>query len=142
MATSGWCAQRLLADLQAALVERLGLGVLALGLVQLRQVVQAGGHVGVVGPSACSRISRPAGERLRLGVPAQGLVQCRQVVQAGRHVGVVSAQRLLPDRQARWKSGSASAYCPWSWYSRQVVQARATSGWSGPSLLPDLQARW
>ena len=41
-------AQRLLADRQGAAVQRLGLGVPALGVVDGRQVVEAAGRVGVV----------------------------------------------------------------------------------------------
>ena len=42
--------QGLLSDPQRTLVERLGLGVLALGVVELRQVVEALGHVGMLRP--------------------------------------------------------------------------------------------
>ena len=41
-------AERLLADRQRALVERLGVGVLALLLVHDGQVVEGRGHIGVV----------------------------------------------------------------------------------------------
>ena len=50
--------QRLLPDRQGPLVERLGLRVLALVVVEPRQVVEARGHIGMVGPSAFSRIAR------------------------------------------------------------------------------------
>ena len=42
-------AESLLIDRQRALIERLGLRVLALGAVQLREVVQARGHNGMIG---------------------------------------------------------------------------------------------
>ena len=42
--------QRFLADGEGALVERLGLRVAPLVVVERRQVVEAGGGVGVVGP--------------------------------------------------------------------------------------------
>ena len=41
-------AESLLPDRQRALVERLGLRVLALGIVQRREVVQARGHIGMI----------------------------------------------------------------------------------------------
>src|SRR3989442_15684296 len=41
-------AESLLIDRQRALEERLGLRVLALGLVELREVVQARGHIGMI----------------------------------------------------------------------------------------------
>ena len=42
-------SERLLHDRQRALVERLGLGVLTLGLIERRQVVETDGYVRVVG---------------------------------------------------------------------------------------------
>ncbi len=41
--------QRLLPNRQRALVERLGLRVLALGVVEQSQIVQARGHIGMIG---------------------------------------------------------------------------------------------
>ena len=48
-------AEGLLLDRQRAFVERLGLGVLALGVVELGQVVQACGHSGMVLPNIILR---------------------------------------------------------------------------------------
>ena len=77
-----------------------GLPVPALGLEQPRQVVEAGGRVGVVGAQRLlADRQRQAEQRLRLPVSALGLEQLRQVVEAGGRVGVVGAQRLLADRQ-------------------------------------------
>jgi len=44
--------QALLPDAQCALVERLGLHILALRLVQFRQVVERKGHIGMLRPQA------------------------------------------------------------------------------------------
>ena len=105
-----------------------------MALVQIRQVVQAGGHVGVVAPAASPDRQAAAVERLGLGVPAHGLVQVRQVVQAGGHVGVVAPQLLLPDLQA-----AAVERLGLGVPAHGLVQAArlfrlvATSGWSRPS---------
>ena len=65
------CAERLLPDRQRALVERLGVGVLALVLVHDGQVVEGRGHVGVV---CAERLlldrQRALVERLGVGVLA------------------------------------------------------------------------
>ena len=41
-------AQRFFPDGQRTLVERFGLGVVALRFIKLCQIVQAGGHIGVI----------------------------------------------------------------------------------------------
>jgi hypothetical protein len=51
-------AQCLLPDRQGAYVEGLGLGVSALVGVQPREIVEASGGVGMIGPSAFSLIAR------------------------------------------------------------------------------------
>ena len=69
-------SQGLLLDRQRALKERLGLGVLALVPVELRQVVEARAHVGVVGPEGLLPDGqRPLVERLGLGVEALVVVK-------------------------------------------------------------------
>ena len=72
MATSGWSGPSVASrDLEAALVERLGLRIPALSCVQDRQVVQAGGHVGVVGPELrLPDLEAAFEERLGLRIPA------------------------------------------------------------------------
>ena len=76
------CAERLLADRQRALVEPLGVGVLALLLVHVGQVVEGAGHVGVV---CAERLlldrQRALVERLGVGVLALVLVHAGQVVE-------------------------------------------------------------
>ena len=84
-------AQRFLVDLQRLAEQRLGLGVVALGLVQQGQVVQAGGVVGVLlAQRLLLDLQRLPVERLGLGVVALVVVQQCQVVQAGGVVGVLS----------------------------------------------------
>ena len=69
-------AQRLLPDRQRALVERLGLGVAALRVVEYGQVVEARGDVGVVGSQRLlPDRQRALVERLGLGVAALVLVK-------------------------------------------------------------------
>ena len=61
--------QRLLPDPQRPLVERLRFGVLALGMIKHRQVVEAGGHVRVLRPQRLlPDPQRPLVERLGLAV--------------------------------------------------------------------------
>ena len=77
-------AELVFADLEAALVERLGLGILAHGLVEVGQVVEAGGDVGVVGPELVfADLQAALVEGLGLGVLAHGPVEQGQVVEAG-----------------------------------------------------------
>ena len=68
--------ERLLADRQGSPVERLGLGVAALGLVQKGQVVEARGDIGMR-RSECLLVDHQGSpvERLCLGVAALGPVQ-------------------------------------------------------------------
>ena len=101
VATTGWSGPSAFSRIaRVALVERLGLGVAALGLVQLGQVVERLCDIGVVG---AQRLlvdrQRALIERLGLGVAALVLVQQGQVVERCSHIGVVGAERLLADRQ-------------------------------------------
>ena len=82
--------ERLLADRQRALVERLGLGVAALVLVQLRQIVQAVATSGMVGTERLLvDRQRALVERLGLGVAALVAVEHSQIVQRLRDIGMV-----------------------------------------------------
>ena len=68
--------------------------------VEHRQVVEAGGHVGVLRAQGLfPDRQRPLVKGLGLRVLALGVVEHRQVVEAGGHVGVLRAQGLFPDRQ-------------------------------------------
>ena len=95
--------QRLLADGEAALEERLGLGVAALGLVKQGEVVERRLPVMVCsGPSAFSRMARlRLYKRLGLGVAALLLVQPGQVVERRGDSRVLGPQRLLTDARLR-----------------------------------------
>ena len=78
-----------------------GLGVLPLGVEVERQVVVAGGGVGVVcRPAALRRIARALRvQGLGVGVLPLGVEVDRQVVVAGGGVGVVVRPSLRPDGQ-------------------------------------------
>ena len=92
--------QHLLEDRQVALLEGLGLPVAALSLVDLRQVVEAGGGVGVLGPQHLLEDRQGAlVEGLGFPVAALSPVDPRQVVEAGGGVGVLRPLGLLRDRQ-------------------------------------------
>ena len=95
-------AERLLRDRQRALEERLGVGVAALGSVQLGQVVERDGDIGVVGAERLlADRQRALEERLGVGVAALGSVQLGQVVERVGDIGVVGAERLLRGSPAR-----------------------------------------
>ena len=68
--------QGLLVDRQRPLVERLGLGVLVLDTVKLRQVVEARGYQGVLRPKRLLQDSERASvKRLGLAVAALGVIR-------------------------------------------------------------------
>jgi hypothetical protein len=82
------------------LVERLGLNILALSVVKPRQVVEAGGYVGVTRTQDfLANRQRPLVERLGLGILPLTAVEQPQVIEAGGQAGVVGAQGLLVNRQ-------------------------------------------
>ena len=77
-------AQRLLADGERSLVERLGFGVAALGREEYGQVVEHHAHVGVIGAQRLLADAEGAPvERLRVGVAALLAMQPGQVVERG-----------------------------------------------------------
>ncbi len=81
-------AERLLENRQCALEKRLGLRVLALGVVEESQVVQARGYIGVIGTqSFLINRQRALVQRLGLRVLALGVVEPGQVVQARGYIG-------------------------------------------------------
>ena len=88
------------ADLQRLLDQRLGLGVLSLGLEVGRQVVVAAGGVGVVvGEQAAEDLQRLLVQRLGLGVLSLGLEVERQVVVPSSSIGVVVGEQAAEDLQ-------------------------------------------
>src|SRR5438876_239990 len=92
--------QLLFTDRQSSLVERQGLAVLALALVEPCQVVEATCCVGMIGTQLLfSDRQSSLQERHGLAVLALALVEHSQVVEAGCRVGVRGSQRLFSDRQ-------------------------------------------
>ncbi len=87
-------------------------------LVQRRQVVQAGGVVGVVlAQRRAADLQRLAEEGQSGGVVTHRLVQRRQVVQAGGVVRVALAQRVRRISIAWRKRGRAAASSPIARYN-------------------------
>ena len=86
-------SQSLLPNRQRPPVKRLGLGVLALVVVQLRQAVEAGSHLGMLRPPdfLIDRQGAPV-EWLGVGVIALCVVELGQVVEAGGDVLVVRSR--------------------------------------------------
>jgi hypothetical protein len=78
------------------LIERLGFFIGAHLDVEPRQVIEAYGGVGVVGPERLSAdLERLLIERFGLGVGADDSIKLRQVIEAGSGVGVLGPERLL-----------------------------------------------
>ncbi len=90
------------------MIEWLGLGEMALGMVESCQVVEASGHVrvlwsqGLFNDCQCTLV-----ERLGLGVMALSLVELRQVVEVSGQVGMVWTKSLLGDGKS-----SSGRPCP------------------------------
>ena len=101
MSVSGWrspSTSRL--SCRACAIERLGLAVAALALVEHRQVVEAGERVGMaLAQHLAAELQRLLVERLGLAVAALALVQPGQVVEAGERVGMALAQHLAAELQ-------------------------------------------
>jgi hypothetical protein len=77
-----------------------GFSVTALGLVECRQVVEARGHIWMLGSQGLFHDrQRTLVKRRGLRVAALGLVESRKVVEARGHVRMLGSQGLLPDRQ-------------------------------------------
>ncbi len=87
--------KRLLVDRQRPLVERLGLGVLALDAVKLRQVIEARGYQGVLRPKRLLQDrERAFVEWLGLAVAALGVIDQRQVVETSGEAYVIRPKRF------------------------------------------------
>ena len=69
-------AEHALAGLQRALIERLGLAIAALGLIQRRQIVHACKRIGMLlAEHPLAGLERALIERLGLAIAALGLIQ-------------------------------------------------------------------
>ena len=80
--------QGFLADRQRTLVERLGLAVEPLAVVQRCQIIEAGGGTGVIRPQGfLADRQGTLVERLGLAVEPLAVVQQCQIVEAGRGAG-------------------------------------------------------
>ena len=76
------------------------LGVLALGIVEQRQVVETVRHIGMLGAEGFfADLQRALIQRLGSGILALGFVEQRQVVEAGRDIGMLGADGFFVDRQ-------------------------------------------
>ena len=128
-------AERLLLDRQRALVEALGVGVLALRQVHAGQGVEVLSHVGVVfAERLLADRQRALGEPFGVGVFGLMRVHEGQVVEGSGHIGVVFAERLLVDRQRALVEllGVGILALP-EYTMARLLRVMATSGWSAPS---------
>ena len=92
--------ERLFADIEGALQQRLGLGVAALQAIQITKVIEHPGNVGVIGTERLL-IDGKGARQLRLGltVPTLGTVEHAKAVERLSDVGVVGTESLLAERQ-------------------------------------------
>ena len=103
-----WTAGGVTAEDRLNVIKRLGARVVPFGPVQLCQVIEGVGDVGVVGPQRF--LSDAEGALIiRLGprIVPFGLIQPRQVVEGVGDVGVVGPQRFLPDTQFEFRTSDA-----------------------------------
>ena len=98
------------ADRQRPLDQRLGLGIAALDLVDLAEIVQQGRDRGMLrtGRFLVDR-KRPLEQRLGIGMAVLFLVKRRQIVQGLPDVGMAGPSAFSRIASARLNSGSASA---------------------------------
>ena len=124
--------QRLLKNRQRPPEERLGLGVLALLVVELRQVVEARGYLGVLRPQRLLKNrQRALVERLGLGVLALLVVEQRQVVEAGGQARILLSKlfRFFEGSQEQlFSPGVISLLVGFLGVSHYAVPARLLSG--------------
>src|SRR5258708_1935505 len=93
-------SQRLIADRERALGERLRLGIAGLILVQQGQVVEADGGVWMVrSQHLIADRERAFEERFGLGIAALSLVQRGQIVEARGDLWMLRSEHSFPDAQ-------------------------------------------
>ena len=72
----------LLVDRDRTLIERLGLGIAALGIVELGKIVEGAGDIGVVGRKRLlGDRQRTLIERLGFAIAALGVIELRKAVE-------------------------------------------------------------
>ena len=80
-------------------MEWFGFGVVALGLIERSQIVEAVGYIGVFSTERLFPDSQRAFvERFGFGVVALAFIEYSQIVEAGGYIGVFSTKSLFPDR--------------------------------------------
>ena len=85
---------------QRASVKRVSFGIVALGTMQIGQVVKARGHIGMVGAvDSFINGQRASVQRFCLYVATVIVINGCQVVKARGHVGVVGPPGPFPNRQ-------------------------------------------
>ena len=93
-------AERFLCDLQRALIERFGLGVVAHVMIKHRQIVEGRGGVRVLRAERFLADLRARADRaVRPWRSRPWTVKHRQIVEARGGVGVFRAERFLADLQ-------------------------------------------
>ena len=133
-------AEALLVDGQRAAHQRLGLGQPVGGLQQLGQVVEAVATSGWSGPKVFS--SMASARRISGSASASRLVACSNSARLLRRMatsGCSGPEALLVDgqRAAHQRLGLGQPVGGLQ-QLRQVVEAMATSGWSGPKLFSSM----
>ena len=87
-----------------------------MGAIQLGEVVEVDGDVGVVGAERLLVDGKGAlVERLGIAVAAPAAIELGEFVEGGADLGVVGAQRLLGDRQVAPVERPGLGYRPSAW---------------------------
>src|ERR1700738_2052715 len=92
--------ERLLVNRQRTLVERLGVGVAALVVIEQRQIVQRRRDLGMIAPE-CLLVNgqRTLVQRLGVGVAGFAAIQLSQIVQRRCDLGMVAPEHLFANGQ-------------------------------------------
>ena len=139
-------AQCLLRDRKRALVERLGLGVAALGCIEQRQVVERGTDVRVVrAERLLADGERALVERLGLGVAALFAIELGEPIEELGDGGLVLGPcGLLDDGKAALIKRHGFSIATLGLYnSARLLRMPATRGSRGPSTCSRMaRARW
>src|ERR1700759_638185 len=99
--------QDLLADVERADIERLGLEVRAFGPVALREAIEALRNVRVYRPQGLlADVEGANTERLGLGVRALSLVKLGEIAEVLRDIGMHRPQHFLAEREGSLRNGN------------------------------------